>query len=69
MTRMKQIRTHYKSFLLRVWYEEPDAGWRATLENVVDGEVQHFSDLQTLVDFLACGSEPAPQGDREEGWG
>lgn len=65
MTTTKQIRSHYQSFLLRVWHEKPEAGWRATLQNVIDGEVKHFSDVQELVEFLTGGAEPAERRDRE----
>lgn len=42
----------YKSYMLRVWREGQDGGWRATLESVTTGEVRAFAHLDQLVAFL-----------------
>lgn len=41
-----------KSYLLRVWEEEPGQGWRVSLKDVANGEQIGFPDLETLFDFL-----------------
>lgn len=43
---------HYKSYMLRVWREGQEGGWRATLESVTSGEVRAFAHLDQLVAFL-----------------
>lgn len=42
----------YHSFLLRLWQEEPDAPWRASLQNVQTGTVVRFTHLNALIAFL-----------------
>jgi len=51
----------YHSFLLRLWQEEPDTPWRASLQNVQTGTVVRFASLNALVAFLqeqAIGTPP-----------
>ncbi len=43
---------YYRSYMLRVWREGQDGGWRATLESVTTGEVRAFAHLDQLVTFL-----------------
>jgi hypothetical protein len=53
----------YLSFLLRLWRETEQGGWRASLENVMTGERHGFPDLPSLYAFLqAACQEPATQG-------
>jgi len=40
----------YCSYLVRLWPE--DKNWRATAENVHNGERHAFGDLKALFDFL-----------------
>jgi hypothetical protein len=53
---------HSRRFLLKVW-SEPDrqagreAGWRATLRDVVDGALHEFSATQELVAYLTSFAE------------
>ncbi|MBI3913369.1 MAG: hypothetical protein HY327_04180 [Chloroflexi bacterium] len=42
----------YRSFLLRLWREGKEDGWRAMLKNISTGEQRGFADLQALVAFL-----------------
>jgi hypothetical protein len=58
----------YHSFLLRLWQEEADTPWRASLQNVQTGAVMRFASLDALVAFLqeqAVGGVPtaAPMDD------
>ena len=51
----------YHSFLLRLWQEEADTPWRASLQNVQTGAVMRFASLDALVAFLqeqAVGGVP-----------
>lgn len=41
---------NYHSYLLRLWQVGVD--WRASLEDVETGELQGFSELAALIDFL-----------------
>jgi hypothetical protein len=47
----------YRAFLLRLWRDDPDGGWRATVENVQDGSKQGFASLQQLVAFLEAETD------------
>jgi|688.fasta_scaffold195722_2 hypothetical protein len=42
----------YHSFLLRLWQEEADTPWRASLQNVQTGAVVRFASLDALIAFL-----------------
>ena len=42
----------YKAYLLRLWRESQEAGWRALLENPNSGERAAFATLTELVTFL-----------------
>jgi hypothetical protein len=42
----------YKAYLLRLWRESHEAGWRAALENSSSGERAAFATLGELVAFL-----------------
>ena len=50
---------HYQSYLLRLWRENPDSPWRASLESVTTGERQVFARLDALLAFLESGSGQA----------
>ena len=62
---MTDIKTTYRSYMLRLWQEnEPGAPCRAMLESVNEpGERHYFKDLESLKIFLANqlvpGSEQA----------
>jgi hypothetical protein len=51
---------YYKSFMLRIWRDEGDGGWRATLESVVTGEVRAFASLEHLLTFLEANDAELP---------
>lgn len=55
-------RRHYRSYLLRMWQEDPEScGWRAMLENPSTGERQGFGNLDDLCDWIqAQDREPNP---------
>ena len=42
----------YKAYLLRLWRESHEAGWRAALENSNNSERAVFATLGELVTFL-----------------
>ncbi len=43
---------NYHAFLLRLWREEVQLPWRASLENPHTGEKLHFAKLDRLIAFL-----------------
>jgi hypothetical protein len=50
---MDQLQRNYHSYLLRLWRVKEDGeDWRATLEDVVTGELRGFTDLATLMAYL-----------------
>ena len=42
----------YHAFLLRLWKDDQDVGWRAAVENTHDGSKQGFATLQQFIAFL-----------------
>lgn len=45
----------YRSFLLRVWYEDDEhaaAGWQAEVRQIQSGESRTFSSREALLAFL-----------------
>ena len=42
----------YQSYLLRLWRENPNGPWRATLEEVASGKTYSFARLESLIEFL-----------------
>ena len=57
-----------RSYLLRLWQEEPGGEQRAMLRNVLSGDRHHFSSLADLFTFLqerGCTlSSPSPANRR-----
>jgi hypothetical protein len=50
---MKTIQSDYHSYLLRLWRVKEDGDdWRASLEDVVTGELHGFTDLAALIQYL-----------------
>lgn len=42
----------YVAYLLRLWRENPNTPWRATLENPTTAERISFAELSNLISFL-----------------
>jgi len=50
---MKTFQSDYHSYLLRLWRVKEDGeDWRASLEDVVTGELHGFTDLAKLIAYL-----------------
>ena len=51
---MKYDHSAYHSYLLRLWrvQEKGEVHWRASLENVLTGEMHGFADLAALQAYL-----------------
>ena len=45
-------KTLRKFYLLRLWSDDPQASWRASLQGGSNGEWRHFPDLESLFDYL-----------------
>lgn len=43
---------HYQSYLVRLWREQSQPRWRASLRSVQSGEERHFAHLEQLFVFL-----------------
>lgn len=43
---------HYHSYLLRLWRNDRNHPWRASLQSTATGEKRAFADLLTLLVFL-----------------
>lgn len=65
---MTKARTNYLAYLLRLWCEDDEATWRATLESAHTGERRGFADLAALLAFLneTTGSAPDHTADPRE---
>lgn len=42
----------YQAYLIRLWQEEEQGEWRATLENPHTGERKGFANLDSLITYL-----------------
>lgn len=42
----------YSAFLLRLWRNQSDQPWRASLQDAKSGERKHFADLAQLMAYL-----------------
>ena len=49
---MKQPKSQYQSYLLRLWREGEENAWRVMLEHVGTHERHGFADLEGLCTFL-----------------
>jgi hypothetical protein len=48
----RKYRSNYLSYVLRLWRDDEDVPWRASLECARTGERQSFADLSALFAFL-----------------
>lgn len=57
----------YQAYLLRLWQEEPDRPWRASLQEAGTDRRRGFSDLERLLAFLYAQTDPEarPEPSRE----
>lgn len=51
----------YRAYLIRLWYEESVAIWRASAQFVDGGEVVRFANLEALFAFLETQTSLASQ--------
>ena len=60
-TRIMETPLVYKSYLLRLWQVNEEAGlaWRATLVDVKTGEQRGFASLEELIAYLRLSTESA----------
>jgi hypothetical protein len=54
-----KARTKYLAYLLRLWCEDDELAWRATLESARTGERHGFANLAALAAFLSELTEAA----------
>ena len=47
----------YHSYLLRIWNEGYDLDWRASLQDIANGETRHFASMTSLLEFLQRQTE------------
>lgn len=46
--------TSYKSYILRIWQDNPQSPWRATVQSIQSQETTHFANLDALFAYLAA---------------
>ena len=56
--RMAKLPTAYQSYLLRLWKEDDEAVWRASLDSTETGERLGFESVDALCDFLKTQTIP-----------
>lgn len=66
--------SNYQSYLLRLWRDNAQAAWQASLQSTATEQVHHFPDLEQMWAFLhakiGLGGEDVEAGDaRPEGLG
>jgi hypothetical protein len=61
------IDPNYFAFMLRVWREEAQDRWRASLEDPRSGERQVFADFEQMLDFLRTQAYPDVVAREEDG--
>lgn len=49
---MRTISTQYHSFLLRLWRDDFEGDWRASLQDVKSGECFYFASMDAMVEFM-----------------
>ncbi len=47
----------YRSYLLRLWRDNPRAPWRASLQSTATGGLEHFADIDSLFAFLVAQAD------------
>jgi hypothetical protein len=57
---MSPLSLEYQSYLLRLWRDDPQAPWRASLQSTATGEIQGFADTASLVTFLVAQMGDGP---------
>ncbi len=57
---MRETSEHYKSYLLRIWRDNLDGEWRASLQDVVTCESRNFPTVLSLFEFLALETRSRP---------
>ena len=50
----------YQSYLLRMWRENKDGEWHASLQDVATSECENFSNLTALFTFLSGQGDLSP---------
>ena len=56
---------NYFAFMLRVWREEAQERWRASLEDPQNGDRRVFADLETMFEFLRTHAYPDSETESE----
>ena len=56
----------YQSYLLRMWRDDTDGEWRASLQNTKSCQMVYFSDLKSLFDFLCVKTDTGSLIDPEQ---
>jgi hypothetical protein len=57
----------YHSYLVRLWQDNAQAPWRASLQSVQTGETVRFGDLDALFAFLAAQTARQPADHPDQG--
>jgi hypothetical protein len=58
---MRALTARYHSFLLRLWRDDFEGDWRASLQDVKTGDCHYFASMDAMITFLASTtSESSP---------
>lgn len=52
---------NYRSYLLRLWRDQPDDPWRAALQSTATGERINFAEIPQMFEFLLATLTPQPE--------
>lgn len=62
------LESSYLSYMLRLWREEPQAPWRASLHSTATGREHLFADVERMWAYLSAqmgGENDDPPGELE----
>ncbi len=54
---MTKLTPNYNSYLLRLWRDGPGEAWHGSLQNIADGTVRLFADVDSVMSFLKTQTE------------
>ncbi|MCE7988583.1 MAG: hypothetical protein DYG89_46095 [Caldilinea sp. CFX5] len=67
MVKRQAVSSHvmagYCAYLVRLWQEAPNKGWRASAQSAQSGETVRFADLAQLFAFLQAQATTQPPAD------
>lgn len=56
-----KLRQQYQSYLIRLWQDQPDSPWHASLQNTAGGQLQGFASPADAWDYLVSAMARSEQ--------